>query len=113
MRLGHIVFALFASLIACGIALPVSRRITRPVREIADDVDRIAGGDLDHQIRISTGTEFTRLEEGISTMVDSLKENIRHLHVSEEMALSLIHICSLSQLNHPRQQAFWYVSFTN
>ena len=86
MRLGHIVFALFASLIACGIALPVSRRITRPVREIADDVDRIAGGDLDHQIRISTGTEFTRLEEGISTMVDSLKENIRHLHVSEEMA---------------------------
>ncbi|NLA38814.1 MAG: HAMP domain-containing protein [Methanomicrobiales archaeon] len=86
LQFGHIILALFASLIACGIAFPASRRITRPVREIADDVDRIAGGDLDHQIRISTGTEFTRLEEGVSTMVDSLKENIRRLHASEEMA---------------------------
>ena len=82
MRLGHVVLAVFASLVACCIAFPVSRRITRPVREIADDVNRIAAGDLDHQIRISTGTEFSRLEEGIGTMVDSLKEYIRRLRES-------------------------------
>jgi len=86
MWFGHTILAVFASLIACCIAFPASRRITRPVREIVDDVNRIAAGDLDHQIRISTGTEFTRLEEGIGTMVDSLKEYIRRLRESEETA---------------------------
>jgi len=86
MRLGHVVLAVFASLVACCIAFPVSRRITRPVREIADDVNRIAAGNLDHQIRISTGTEFTRLEEGIGAMVAALRENIRRLRASEEAA---------------------------
>ena len=84
VRLGHAVIVLCASLAACCIAIPVSRRITRPVQEIADDVDRIAGGDLDHRIRVSTGTEFAHLSEGIGAMVDSLKANIRRLRESEE-----------------------------
>ncbi len=84
LRFSHVLLALFASLVACCIALPVSQRITRPVREIAADVDAIARGDLDRRIRVSTGTEFTRLEEGIGAMVDSLKENIRRLRESEE-----------------------------
>ncbi|WP_243669969.1 hypothetical protein [Methanoculleus chikugoensis] len=37
----------------------------------------MAREDLDHRIRVSAGTEFTRLEESIGAMVDSLKENIR------------------------------------
>ena len=84
VRFSHAVIVLFASLAACCIAVPVSRRITRPVQEIVDDVDRIAGGDLDHRIRVSTGTEFARLSESIGIMVDSLKENIRRLRESEE-----------------------------
>ena len=84
VQLGHITIVLFASLAACCIAIPVSRRITRPVQEIVDDADLIAGGDLDHRIRVSTGTEFARLSESIGIMVDSLKGNIRRLQESEE-----------------------------
>jgi len=83
MRFSHAFIVILASLVACGIAIPVSRRITRPVREIADDVNRIARGDLDHRIRLPAGTEFARLSKSISAMVDSLKENIRRLQESE------------------------------
>jgi two-component system sensor histidine kinase BarA len=86
MRFSHTALAVFASLIVCCIAFPISRQITRPVREIVDDVNRIAAGDLDHRIRISTGTEFTLLEESIGAMVDSLKDNIGRLRESEETA---------------------------
>ncbi|KLK88563.1 histidine kinase [Methanoculleus sediminis] len=86
IRLTHALLALFASLAACCIAVPVSRQITRPVREIVDDVNIIARGDLDHRIRVSAGAEFTRLEESIDAMVDALKENIRRLRASEETA---------------------------
>ncbi|MDK2890523.1 MAG: hypothetical protein PWR21_1155 [Methanoculleus sp.] len=84
MRLSHILLAVFAGMIACCIAVPVSWQITRPIRDIVDDVNRIARGNLDHRIRVSTGTEFTRLEESIGTMIDSLKGNIRRLRASEE-----------------------------
>ncbi|MCK9307646.1 MAG: HAMP domain-containing histidine kinase [Methanoculleus sp.] len=80
----HALVAVFASLIACCIAFPISRRITRPVQEIVDDVNAIARGDLEHRIRVSAGTEFTHLEESIGAMVDSLKGNIERLRASEE-----------------------------
>jgi signal transduction histidine kinase len=86
VRLTHVLLALFAGLAACCIAIPVSRRITRPIRAIVEDVDTIARGDLDHRIRVSTGAEFTRLAESIGAMVDSLKENIQRLRASEETA---------------------------
>ncbi|MDN7013220.1 HAMP domain-containing histidine kinase [Methanoculleus sp. FWC-SCC3] len=86
MLFTHALFALFASLAACCIAVPVARQITRPVRELVDDVNTIARGDLDHSIRVSAGAEFTRLEESIGAMVDALKENIRRLRASEETA---------------------------
>ena len=84
MRFSHALLAVLAGLAACCIAFPVSRRITRPIREIVGYVNRIACGDHDHRIRVSTGSEFTRLEMSIGIMVDSLKENIRRLRESEE-----------------------------
>ena len=86
IRLSHALLALFAGLIACCVAFPVSQQVTRPIREIVDDVNRIACGDLDHRIRVSAGTEFTRLEKSIGMMVDSLREHILRLRVSEETA---------------------------
>ena len=83
-RLNCIVTILFASLAACCIAILASRRVIRPIQEIVRDVDRIAGGDLDHPIRVSTGTEFARLSGSISIMVTTLKESIRRLRESEE-----------------------------
>lgn len=84
MRFSHAFIVILASLAACCIAIPVSRRITRPVREIVDDVNRIARGDLDHRIRGATGAEFNQLEKSIGAMVDSLKESIGRLRESEE-----------------------------
>jgi len=83
IRFSHIILAVFASLAACCIAVPVSRQVTRPIQKIVEDVDIIARGDLDHRIRVSPGTELTRLSESIGTMVDSLKENIERLRASE------------------------------
>ncbi|MCT8338099.1 HAMP domain-containing histidine kinase [Methanoculleus sp. Afa-1] len=80
----HAAIVLVLGLAACCIAIPASRRITRPVRELVDDVDRIASGDLDHRVRVSAGTEFARLSESIGITVDSLKGNIQRLRESEE-----------------------------
>ena len=83
IRFSHIILAVFAGLAACCIAVPVSRQVTRPIQKIVEDVDIIARGDLDHRIRVSPGTELTRLSESIGTMVASLKENIQRLRASE------------------------------
>jgi two-component system sensor histidine kinase BarA len=82
----HIILAVVASLLTCCVAPPISRTITRPIREIVGDVNRIAGGDLDHRIRVSAGTEFTRLEQSINAMVATMKVNIRRLQQSEKTA---------------------------
>jgi len=73
----RVLIALLALLIVFGIALLISGYITRPVREIVEDVDRVAKGDLDHTIRTPAGKEFQTLEKSINTMVSTLKETIR------------------------------------
>lgn len=61
-----------------------TRRITGPIRQIVEDVDIIAGGDLEHKIHSSGVKEFVSLEESISNMVDrivySLNEKTILLH---------------------------------
>jgi signal transduction histidine kinase len=83
--LSHAIIVLFVGFGAYCIAVLVSRRITRPVRDLVDDVDRIAGGDLDHRIRVAAGTEFAHLSESIGVMVASLEGNIQRLRESEEV----------------------------
>lgn len=91
LLLTRLVIALTALLIGLGAALLISNYLTRPIREIVEDVDRIAQGELDHKIRSSTGKEFQRLENSINEMVTTLKETIRKqnevesaLKISEE-----------------------------
>lgn len=83
--------ALTALLVGLIAALLISKYLTRPIREIVEDVDRIARGDLDHKIRISTGKELQNLEKSINEMVFTLKGTIKRqeeveteLRVSEE-----------------------------
>jgi PAS domain S-box-containing protein len=64
-------------------AFGVSRYFTRPIAQIADDVDLIARGDLDYHIKPTLGKEFKRLEESINSMVISLKDMITQLQISE------------------------------
>jgi len=84
MMLFHLGVAILAFLLASLLALFFARILTRPIEQISEDVDRIAGGDLDHKIYPSNTREFNILEESINTMMASLKSTIRKLQMSEQ-----------------------------
>jgi PAS domain S-box-containing protein len=83
LLLMRLLIALIALTVGLGAALLISEYITRPVREIVEDVDVVARGDLDHKIRSSSGKEFQRLENSINAMVFTLKETIKKQNVVE------------------------------
>ncbi|MDN7025901.1 HAMP domain-containing histidine kinase [Methanoculleus sp. FWC-SCC1] len=69
----------------CSIAiLAVTRRLTRPIAEIVDDIEVIADGDLDHTVRVAAAREVRVLEQSINRMVGTLKSTISRLKESEE-----------------------------
>lgn len=76
--------AALAIALCSGIIFLVARRLTRPIKEIIDDVDIIAQGNLDHTIRVSATREVVRLERSINMMVGNLRAGIRRLRDSEE-----------------------------
>jgi len=86
----HLVFGAFAIFIGCLIAYILSRRMTRPIAEIARDVDTIAGGNFDHRIGTTSAREFVILEKGINSMVDSLKSATKSLKDDEIFQKDLI-----------------------
>ncbi len=85
----HLLVGLVAVLIGGVFAHTLSRRLTRPIGEIVQDVNLIARGDLDHRINPTRGQEFEELEGSIDAMVGTLKGTIRQLRASEELFLSL------------------------
>lgn len=89
LLLTRLLIALTALLVGLGAALLVSEYLTRPIREIVEDVDLVATGELDHQIRTPAGKEFQKLERSINAMVFTLKETIRRQkEVETELRLS-------------------------
>jgi two-component system sensor histidine kinase BarA len=83
LRTLHTFITVFALAVGVLFAFFTSRFITRPMTDIVDDVERIAGGDLDHTIRGGKGTEFQRLRGSINTMVGTLKGNLTTIRDSE------------------------------
>lgn len=85
------VFAALLVLFSGGlVAVMVSRKLSRPIEQLVDDVDRIAGGDLDHPIRPVSGHEFSSLAESIQLMVERLKEQIRECEINEKRFMELV-----------------------
>ncbi len=81
--------ALIALMVGLGAALLVSEYLTRPIRGIVEDVDRIAQGDLDHTILNSTGIEFQKLGKSINSMVSTLEQTIsRQKEVESALKIS-------------------------
>jgi serine phosphatase RsbU (regulator of sigma subunit) len=70
----HFLVALIAVAMGVVLAYGTSRMLTRPIREIIDDVDTIARGDLDHPIRGMENPEFTMLENSITIMIQRIRE---------------------------------------
>ena len=68
---------LAVALIAALVALTVSRRIIRPLRELQQGAERFAGGDLQKRLPISEVTEIGGLAETMNTMAAQLDERLR------------------------------------
>lgn len=79
----HFIVALIAVLMSAGIALILSRYLTRPVRQMVDDIDTISKGDLDHTLSHTGVSEFAKIEESIMRLVGTLKGMIERLQQSE------------------------------
>ncbi len=80
----HALVALLAVTLTGGIALVLSRQLTRPVQRMVDDIDTIAKGNLDHPLSHANIIEVGKVEESITALVNNLKNMILQLHKREE-----------------------------
>ncbi|WAI02450.1 PAS domain-containing protein [Methanogenium organophilum] len=75
--------------IAALTGILVSRRISQPVTRMVDDIDIIAGGDLDHEIRSARIPELSKIADSTTILVTELKERIDEIdRKNRELALS-------------------------
>jgi PAS domain S-box-containing protein len=86
----HIVLGIFILIVGCTLAILLSRGITRPIKEIVDDVNIIARGDLEHRIGSTRSTEFVILENSINMMVKSLKDSLQRVKEGEILQREMI-----------------------
>ena len=57
-------------------ALVFSRRLTRPLKDIADTAGEIAGGNWDRQVPLRGGAEATTLAKAFNDMTTSLRRSV-------------------------------------
>ncbi|MBC3500465.1 methyl-accepting chemotaxis protein [Pseudomonas sp. SWRI59] len=67
---------LLALLVGILAAVLITRQITRPLQETLQAVERIAGGDLTHDLRVTRRDELGVLQQGIARMGTTLRELI-------------------------------------
>ncbi|HDS1816990.1 methyl-accepting chemotaxis protein [Pseudomonas putida] len=67
---------LLALLVGVLAAVLITRQITRPLQETLQAVERIAGGDLTHDLRVTRRDELGVLQQGIARMGTTLRELI-------------------------------------
>lgn len=79
----HLLVAVFGLMLGVVGAYGLSRYLTKPIAQIAEDTDTIARGNLDHRIAPPMGREFGVLEQSINALVQSLKGMIRQMQLSE------------------------------
>lgn len=67
------------------VAVVLSRRLARPITEIAEVAQKIQSGDLDQRIVVRSGDEFGRLAASLNGMVDTLNADITKLRKLEQI----------------------------
>lgn len=80
----HALVAVGAVILAAGIGIVLSRRLNRPVTRMVEDIDTISRGDLDHSLAPAMTSEFSKIEESVTTLVGKLKVMIEQLRTSEK-----------------------------
>jgi PAS domain S-box-containing protein len=90
LLLYHLLLGLIAIGVGFGIAFVLVQRITRPIKQIAQDVNIIARGDLEHRIGTTHSSEFGILENSINLMIDSIKDSMQKVTDSKILQRELI-----------------------
>ncbi|MEO8491523.1 methyl-accepting chemotaxis protein [Pseudomonas sp.] len=72
----QLISTLLALLVGIIAAWVITRQITRPIRETLAVVERIASGDLSHNIQVTRRDELGVLQQGIQRMGTTLRELI-------------------------------------
>ena len=67
---------LLVLLFGIAAAVIITRQITRPLRETLDVVERIASGDLSHNLQVTRRDELGVLQQGIARMGTTLRDLI-------------------------------------
>jgi two-component system nitrate/nitrite sensor histidine kinase NarX len=79
-------------LLGFGIALVLSRRISQPVKALTEAATVIAGGDLTHQVEITSRDEIGVLAAAFNQMVVNLRDLIEQVRESEDRYRRLVEL---------------------
>jgi signal transduction histidine kinase len=69
-----------------GLAVWMSRRITRPLRLLRNELSHLASGRLDIEVEVTTHDEIAELGRDVNTMARRLADTYRNLEASIEQA---------------------------
>lgn len=72
----QLISTLLVLLLGIAAAVIITRQITRPLRETLDVVERIASGDLSHNVQVTRRDDLGVLQQGIARMGTTLRELI-------------------------------------
>lgn len=66
------------------------RTVVRPIEKVTRAMTRIAGGDLDHRVAITTDDEIGRMASNFNKMTDELKETYQGLRREQDKLTTVI-----------------------
>jgi len=76
MRNGFAVISSILVIVVTGLALLLSRVITRPIISLKQGAEAIGQGNLDYEIRVKKGDELGKLADSFNSMAFALKNNM-------------------------------------
>ena len=80
-----LLLSLLAMILGCSIAYYIGRKISGPIKKVADAAETIASGDLTHdEIQIKSRDEIGDLADAFNKMVFNLKQVIQKINESAE-----------------------------
>ena len=70
----------FGLILSLGLGFLLSNRVTKPIKKLVEGTLRIAQGNLQHQVKVSSHDEIGKLAQSFNKMAQSLYESRRKLH---------------------------------
>ena len=109
--LGSIIITLFGLAISILLGLWIGRDVIKPIRAIANVVERIKRGDFNHRVNVRAHGELQTLQSGINTMANTLSlshEDLQHRveQATQQQQHALVKLKNQNkELDQARQEA--------